>query len=327
LKKILIIRFSSIGDIVLTTPVIRCIKNQLLCELHFLTKKQYKPVLINNPYIDRLHLYENGLKDVILELRKERFDYVIDLHNNIRSHIVTMLLLRKTVAFKKLNIRKWLYVRFKLNTLPDVHIVKRYLDTAKKLHIDDDHAGLDYFISSSDEVDVKSLPPAHQSGFIAFAIGAKHFTKQIPVAVAVEICKKTDFPIVLMGDKNDEIKGNIIKMEVGDKIFNACGKYHINQSASLIKQALLLITGDTGLMHIAAAFNKNIISLWGNTVPAFGMYPYMPNYPMKSTIFENKLLQCRPCSKLGYQKCPKNHFNCMNQLNINEILNAVNRNL
>ncbi len=156
-------------------------------------------------------------------------------------------------------------------------------------------------------------------------IGAKHYTKQIPLDLLTEICQNVTKPVILMGDKYDEEKGNLIQKAVGEKVFNACAKYNINQSASLIKQAQKVITADTGLMHIAAAFNKEIISLWGNTVPDFGMYPYMPKNCQNSRIFENNNLTCRPCSKLGFQQCPKNHFNCMNQLNISEIIDVVNK--
>lgn len=106
----------------------------------------------------------------------------------------------------------------------------------------------------------------------------------------------------------------------GDSIFNACGKFNLNQSASLVKQAEKILTNDTGLMHIAAAFNKEIYSFWGNTIPEFGMYPYMPQCPDRSTILEVKDLRCRPCSKIGYQKCPKGHFDCMNKVNVEKLI-------
>ncbi len=117
---------------------------------------------------------------------------------------------------------------------------------------------------------------------------------------------------MLLGGKEDSQAADEIEKVLGDKIINACGKYNLNQSASLVQQAEYIITHDTGLMHIASALKKKVISIWGNTVPEFGMYPYLTEFK----IIENKELSCRPCSKIGYNKCPKGHFKCMNDLNL-----------
>ena len=317
MQKILIIRFSSIGDIVLTTPVIRCIKTQKSeIEIHYLTKNSFEGILEHNPYITKIHTIEKDIKEVIEELKKENFDLVIDLHNNIRSMQVKRALGKPSSSFKKLNFRKWLLVNFKINKMPSVHIVDRYLKTVEKLGIKNDSKGLDYFIPKKDEVMLASLPLSHQNGYTGFVIGAKHFTKQLPTEKIISICRKLNQPIILLGGKEDLKQANEIEKIVGVNIYNACGKYDLNQSASLIKQAEKIITHDTGLMHIAAAFKKEIISVWGNTVPAFGFTPYLPD--PKSKIVEVNNLSCRPCSKIGYDKCPKGHFKCMIMINENE---------
>jgi ADP-heptose:LPS heptosyltransferase len=148
-------------------------------------------------------------------------------------------------------------------------------------------------------------------------IGAKFKTKAYPEDKIIEVCKRVNNPFVLLGGTEDAEMGEKIKKEVGDRIYNSCGKFNLNQSASLVRQADRIITNDTGLMHIAAAFKKEIISLWGNTIPEFGMFPYMPGNESRSHIFEVKGLSCRPCSKLGYQKCPKGHFKCMRDIVLN----------
>ena len=313
MKKILIIRFSSIGDIVLTTPVIRCIKQQQPnIEIHYLTKKIFKGILENNPYITRIHTIEKDVKEVTNELKKENFDFIIDLHSNIRSMQTKTALGKPSSSFKKLNFKKWILVNFKINKMPAMHIVDRYLQTTQTLGIKNDNKGLDYFIPEKDEVNMSSLPLSHQHGYIGFVIGAKHFTKQLPIEKIISICKKLNQPIVLLGGKEDLNRALEIEKAVGTTIYNACGKYNLNQSASLIKQATKIITHDTGLMHIAAAFKKEIISVWGNTVPAFGFTPYLP--APTSKIVEVKNLSCRPCSKIGYEKCPKGHFKCMREI-------------
>lgn len=320
MKKILIIRFSSIGDIVLTTPVIRCIKEQQPnTEIHYLTKKVFKGILENNPYITKIHTIDKDVKEVIKELKKEKFNLIIDLHNNIRSVQTKTALGKRSSTFKKLNFKKWMLVNFKINKMPAKHIVDRYIQTVKKLGIVNDNKGIDYFIPEKDVVNISSLPLSHQNGYIGFVIGAKHYTKQLPVEKIISVCKKLNQPIVLLGGKDDLGKANQIEKGVGSMIYIACGKYNLNQSASLIKQATKIITHDTGLMHIASAFKKEIISIWGNTVPAFGFSPYLPG--ADSRIVEVNNLSCRPCSKIGHKKCPKGHFKCMLEINENEIIN------
>jgi ADP-heptose:LPS heptosyltransferase len=313
LKKILIIRFSSIGDIVLTTPVIRCIKEQKPeTEIHYLTKKTFKGILENNPHLSKIHCIEKNVSEIITELKNEKFDFVIDLHGNLRSSQVKINLGKTSYSFKKLNFKKWMLVNFKINKMPAMHIVDRYMQTIEKLGVKNDGKGLDYFIPKNDEIKTTSLPITHQNGYIAFVIGAKHFTKQLPTEKIISICRKINQPIILLGGKEDSESANVIENTIGSTIYNACGKYNLNQSASLIKQATKIITHDTGLMHIAASFKKEIISVWGSTVPAFGFTPYLPD--QKSKMVEVKNLSCRPCSKIGYDKCPKSHFKCMNEI-------------
>lgn len=317
----MIIRFSSIGDIVLTTPVARCIKTQLKgCEVHYLTKKSYVGILQSNPNINKVWALDGKIDALIKALKAEQFDQIIDLHNNLRSKIVKFRLGVPSTSFHKLNLRKWVLVNLNKNILPPIHIVDRYLQTAAVLGVKNDHKGLDYFIPKADEVDISTLPANFQQGYIAFAIGAQHATKRLTPSKIIDICKGIAQPILLLGGKEDSATGDFIENVVGTTVFNACGKFNLNQSASIVRQAKKLITHDTGLMHIAAAFDKEIISIWGNTVPEFGMYPYQVS---KSHIVEVKGLSCRPCSKIGYQKCPKGHFKCMNDINLHTIINSA----
>ncbi len=293
-------------------------------EIHYLTKKTFAGLLINNPYISKVHCLETNLNDTIEILQKENFNCIIDLHKNIRTFRVKMKLKVPSFTFNKLNVEKWLLVKLKINILPKIHIVDRYFKAVKSLGIVNDNKGLDYFIDEKDKV--TSLPDNFQKAYIAIVTGGKHITKQIPENILIKICNNLNTPIILLGGKEDFNKTEMVRTKSTNKdIMNACGSYNINQSASIIEQAAKVITGDTGLMHIAAAFKKEIISLWGNTVPEFGMYPYFPKGDEnKSTIMEVKGLSCRPCSKLGYDKCPIQHFNCMNQIDIDTIINTIN---
>ena len=320
--KFLIIRFSSIGDIVLTTPVVRCLKEQVEgAEIHYATKKQFVSILEGNPYIHKIHILDKSLNKLIDDLQAESFDYIIDLHHNLRSSIIKFRLRRMSFSFNKLNFEKWLMVKFKKNRLPANHIVDRYLETCKFFDVINDNKGLDFYIEPKNEVDLNLLPPEYNSGYIAFVIGAKHATKQLPENKIIELCNQINKPLMLLGGPEDNAKAErILEKTHKSSIFNACGKFNLQQSASFVKQAQIVISHDTGLMHIAAAFKHKILSIWGNTIPEFGMYPYVPN--KQYTVFEVKGLKCRPCSKIGFDKCPKGHFNCMNQQDITGIANA-----
>ena len=212
-------------------------------------------------------------------------------------------------------------VHLKINRLPHTHIVDRYFEAVRLFNVTNDHQGLDFFIPDEDEISPAEMSMDLQKGYIAFVIGAKHGTKKLTPEKIIGICRLVDHPIVLLGGSEDVDTGKLIENTVGGKILNACGQYTINQSASLVKQAKLVITHDTGMMHIAAAFQKRIVSIWGNTIPEFGMYPYLPD--PGSVMVEVKNLSCRPCSKIGFETCPKKHFKCIQDIDIEYIADII----
>lgn len=320
--KYLIIRFSSIGDIVLTTPVIRGLKQQVKdAEVHYLTKPQFAGILAENPYVDKVLILNSDLAKTIDQIQAESYNYIIDLHHNLRTSIIK----RKTgimhFSFNKLNFKKWLFVNLKINKMPDVHIVDRYMDTLKVFDVKNDGQGLDYFIPENEEVNPTAMHSAFQGKFMAVVIGANHKTKQIPADKIVNIVNSSGIPVCLLGGKDVMEQAAEIEQYLKVPFLNTVGKISLHNSASLIKQCSVVLTPDTGMMHIAAAFKKPVISVWGNTVPDFGMYPYLADE--NSKIFEVKNLRCRPCSKIGYAKCPKGHFKCMNEIDNSEVINYI----
>jgi ADP-heptose:LPS heptosyltransferase len=322
--KFLIIRFSSIGDIVLTTPVIRCLKKQVAdAEVHFLTKESFRPVLQHNPYIDKLKTLHYSWELLIRELVDEDYDYIIDLHHNLRTARVKRALKKKSFSFYKLNIEKYIYTSLKLNLLPKMHIVDRYMKTVESFGVKNDGLGLDYFIAAQDEIQKDDIPLSHRAGYIGCVIGGAHGTKKWPVHKWKDFCQMMDHPIILLGGKEDTAAAMDISSVDPVKVYNACGKFSINESADIIRRAKLVVTNDTGLMHIAAAYKKQIISLWGNTVPSFGMYPYYGDSAIGNDILQIHKLWCRPCSKIGYKKCPLGHFNCMEKIRADEVKEKV----
>lgn len=329
--KILVIRFSSIGDIVLTSPVLRCLRAQIPgVRIHYLTKRQFSPILAANPHIDAFHYLEDDLKLVIDELKKEKFDFIVDLHNNLRTARVKAALENvKSAAFPKLNVQKWIYVNTKLNVMPDKSIVERYFEAVAPIGVHNDGGGLEYHIPEINKISSDDIPTSHWNGYVACVIGGSYPTKQLPVEQWKKFCAEVPYPVVLLGGHEDRDQGRKIAENDPIKIYNSCGKFNINESAHLIEKARVVVSNDTGLMHVAAAFGKPIISLWGNTAPDFGMFPYFGGNNLKqrvspkSIILENKTLYCHPCSKLGYQKCPRGHFKCMYNLDMHTAVESV----
>ncbi len=310
--KILVIRFSSIGDIVLTSPVVRCLKKQLGAEVHFLTKASFAPILAANPYVDKVFSFKKDLSEVLPALQNEGYDFVADLHHNLRSLRVKLALGKPARSFDKLNFEKWLLVNLKVDRLPERHIVHRYLETVKHLAVEYDGAGLDFFIPENGKIAAAGLSQKLVEGkFTAVVLGATHATKRMPTEKLAEICRQIRQPIALLGGPAEAEAGAKIAETAGDHVLDFCGKLSLFQSASLVRQAAAVLTHDTGLMHIAAAFRRPIVSLWGSTVPKFGMWPFYPDGMDLNQTIENQGLGCRPCSKIGFDRCPRGHFRCM----------------
>lgn len=325
IMKILVLRFSSIGDIVLTTPVIRCIKNQLNAEVHYLTKSSFSSILSYNPNIDKLWIFEHSVNELIDRLRAENFDFIVDLHNNIRTLKLKSKLKVKSKAFPKLNVQKWLYVNFKMDIMPDIHVVDRYFEAVRSLGVKNDNQGLDYFIGIKDEVVVQEILPSNfHHGYAALTLGAQFKTKCLPKEKMLELLDQINTPVVLLGGKDDAELGDSLAANFPETVFNLAGELNLSQSASILKQAHVVIAHDTGLMHIASAFHKPIAVVWGNTTPKIGMSPYQVDAPVKH--FEVEKLSCRPCSKIGFQKCPKKHFKCMINQDIDSMVKFVESN-
>lgn len=318
--KLLIIRFSSIGDIVLTTPVLRCLKQQRPdIEIHFLTKASYRQIVEHNPYVDKFYYLNDDLPEIIEQLKAEQYHEIIDLHHNLRTLRIKRALQIPSFGFRKLNIQKWLLVNFKMHYMPSENIVARYMETVKHLNVVNDGKGLNYFIPEGMKLTTNDIPMSHWAGYVGAVIGGSYTTKKLPVEKWQELIELIPFPVILMGGPEDKIEGDEIAALDNIKIYNACGKFDLNESALLVKDAQVIATNDTGLMHIAAAFQKPIVSFWGNTSPEMGMFPYYGTNTLNATIktlkmLENKELSCHPCSKIGYYKCPKGHFKCMKTL-------------
>lgn len=295
--KILVIRFSAIGDILLTFPVVAALQHKYpAADIHFLTKPSNKAVLELLSSKVQPRFLQESLVQTATQLRRERYDLVIDLHNNLRTFLLQVLMLKGSWnRFRKLNFQKWLFTSFKWNTLPKVHVVERYAQAAKV------NPTLVTLVVNNPALD--SLP----SNYVAWVLGATFSTKQYPLSKLIETIERLDMPIVLLGGDKENTLASSLQAHF-PSLISLVGKTSLAEAALVLSKAKVVVTNDTGLMHLAAFYEKPMVCIWGNTVPAFGMYPYQSAPVFHAQVSD---LSCRPCSKIGHNTCPKGHFQCM----------------
>jgi ADP-heptose:LPS heptosyltransferase len=301
--KILLIRLSSLGDVVVTTPVARWVKNQMHAEVHFLTKQNYTEVYCANPYVDRVIAIETVIRTD--GLKSEKYDYIIDLQKSLKSRKICRDLHASAITFDKKNVQKWVYTYLKINLLPKEHLVDRYARALEKINVYNDGLGLDFFIDAEKVIDQK-LP----QNYNVIVLGAAHPTKQMTMDLVQKIIDHSDQFVVLLGGKDVESRSSTFSENT--KLINLCGKTNLHTSASILRDAKEIYTGDTGLMHISTALKKQVHLFWGSTSPIFGLYAYYGEKSEIKSIDHQIDLWCRPCTKIGRSFCPLGHYKCMN---------------
>lgn len=304
-KKILIVRLSSLGDVLLSTPLIRTLRKKYRSEVHFVVREEYQDLLTLNPHLKKLYHYsrdEKLNKALSEELRKQKFDVIIDLQNNLRSRILLSGVKGKTYRFYKSSWKKLLLVRLKLNKMKHLpQIPVRYASTVPDLHLDKE--GLELFTTKKTSLNYKEIK------YIGIAPGSRHFTKRWPSEYFIELAaslNKEGYTIVLFGGRDDKEICNKISAELPGSI-NLSNDNDILQTYADMHHCTAVICNDSGLMHTAAAAGIPMLAIFGSTVKEFGFSPYRT----KNLILENKSLSCRPCTHIGRKECPLKHFKCM----------------
>jgi len=319
LKKVLIIRLSSLGDILLTTPFIRAIKNQFPeIEIDFLLRKEYSDILKLSPYLNKVFSYSRAEKDnlqILEEIKKSKFDLVIDLQNNLRSKKIVSKLDTESIRFSKNGWKKFLLVNFKINKLKDaLQIPVRYAQALSDFQLDG--KGLDLFTDRG-----PSAALDKKENLIGFCPGARHFTKRWPQEYFIELGKKltdTGYIIILFGGKIDQELCSVIANEITGSI-DLSNNDDILQTTADMKLCKAVICNDSGLMHTASAVKTKVAAIFGSTVKEFGFTPYN----CSNLILENNSLTCRPCSHVGRNSCPKKHFECMQSIKPDSVFEKV----
>lgn len=309
--KVLVIRLSAMGDLVVTTPVLRALHEQLAAEVHLVTKAAFAPIVRHAPYLSKVHHWS---RTVVEDLEAEGFDLVVDLHGSIRSHLLRVRLGAPALGFRKRNFEKRLLARG-IDLLGDEHLVNRYFRGLRAAGVQEDGRGLDYFVMPEELAEAGKHLAAFPEDFVAIVLGATHFTKRMPAGLVAALIAELGRPVVLLGGPDVvELANEAVGLAPGSETLDLCGALALRDSIAVLAKAEAVIAGDTGLMHVAAALRKPMVVVWGNTAPAIGMYPWYPREAAGRYRNAEVLgLGCRPCSRIGFAACPRGHFKCMHE--------------
>ena len=333
INRILIIRLSALGDVILSTLLIRNLKKQFPgAHMDFCTKDIYKTLMAANPYIDRIFSLSSGKdktrqKQILSLIREQSYDLVIDLQGNFRSIVLSFFSKSKyKIRASMMRWRRFFLVRFGWNFYHGICPVPlRFLHTMRAWGVDDDGAGLDLWIDKKSENSVQFKLTNHgvdlKNPRIVLAPGAGRATKRWTLEGYIDVAKYFEskgYDVVLIGDKNDMSISQQILKSVNFSLLNLTGQLALPETAAILKRSQLLIANDTGVMHMAAALGVKLIALFGPTTEELGFFPFRAN----SMVIEKNLL-CRPCSFHGAESCPKGHFQCMLQISSSEVIDAA----
>ena len=323
--KVLFIRFSSLGDVLLTTPIIRTFRTHFPnAEIHFLTKKQFAPILEYNLFIDTLISFDaenESMLQLIIRLQKEHYTHIIDLHDKLRSALIKRFVRGKTFTYqKKHNYRKKLLKDHELE--PIFSTVDLYASVLEKFDLSLDEKKLDFFLPGNEEVIASPFLPSDKKKIVTISPGASWHTKQYPTEYYKNIIQHLldhyDVRIVLIGTEQEKNLTTELAALSENKILNLGGMTTLIESAIIIKNSDLFISGDCGPMHIAAAFEVPQIAIFGPTHPKLGFAPLNPNAKVLSLD-----LDCSPCTLHGNERCPKGHFKCMMELSPDLVISKL----
>lgn len=344
-SKTLIIRLSSIGDIILASPLVRILRKKFpATAIDFLVKSEYADLVRHNPHLSNIieldpHAGFKHLRALRRRIRQERYDLIIDIHGNLRSNFLRRGNYR-TVVVKKRRIARFLLVNFKWNVYAKhgshrlaLPVALRYLETLDSYGIQDDGEGLEVFVPQ--EISDRVRHQLERAGFdplrpsVGICPTARHSTKMwLPDRfgeLVFLLLREENANVLLWGGKDDRARCGEIERQVLEKaegrgaLLNLAGSFSIIETAAGMDLCDVVVTNDTGLLHLAAARKRRVVAIFGPTVKEFGFFPF----GTKSTVIERKGLYCRPCSHIGGAKCPEGHFRCMKEISVEEVLSEV----
>ncbi|MBI1803731.1 MAG: lipopolysaccharide heptosyltransferase II [Ignavibacteria bacterium] len=337
--KILIVRFSSLGDIILASPLIRILRAAYPhAQIDFLVKSEYADILKPNPHLSSVIELKTAERDELRtlkrQLRANRYDLILDLHNNLRSRYVRLFSrTRRVRVVRKRAIARFFLVKRKWNFYrDDTSVADRYLETVKSFGLRNDGKGLEVFVPEEVTASASAIVSKCQLGRYTRILGmvptARHYTKRWPqerfVEFGIQYAKAQRSKVLLFGSKDEvEYCGDIAQMvnaELGSPaVESLAGKLTLLETAAVFDRCDVVVTNDTGLMHLAAARKRKIVAVFGSTVRELGFFPY----GTESIVVEKQGLSCRPCTHIGLRECPRKHFLCMKGIEAQQVLAAT----
>lgn len=333
LSRVLFIRLSAIGDILLITPLIRIFHQQYPhAQIDILTKEAYAPLLQHHPLINHIITMPDSptFTEVIStasKIRQQNYSKIFDLQTHWRTYLISLIVGLKNVArYRKYAVRRFLLVHFKINSYPKEmeFIPKRYFSAFRHLPLEWSPERLELFIPDDLMTGIEKKWPHSQDDLtIVVAPGAGRMTKRWPAEHFVELIgllqNRLSAKIIMVGGKEDKIVCLEIEKEASHDLVNWCGETSLLETATILKKSRLVITNDTGVMHMAAAMQRKLIALFGPTVREFGFNPFMVDH----RVIEHQTLNCRPCSYHGTDACPKGHFRCMKEIKPDQVFETA----
>lgn len=335
-EKILLLRLSAIGDLVLTSPLVRALRRRFPhARIDFVIKKNFAELMAHNPHLSAVHCVEpeqgfKGLEQLGRQLHQARYDLVLDLHRNFRTSFLARLCgAARIERYRKHILRRWLFVKFKAATMQRIpSVAQRYLQTAAFLNLPVDDAHTELYWQAEHEAEARRV--LLQAGWqaeqplICLAPGAGYFTKRWPVAYFAEIAREIastfkNFAVAILGGRQDRELGQYIREHNHAELLDLTGACSLLASAAIIKRSRLVLANDSGLMHIAEAVGTPVLALFGSTTRELGFFPQRAT----SRVLEQLNVECRPCSHLGFHACPARHFRCMNEITPERVLEEM----
>ena len=331
-SRILVLRLSSIGDIVLTMPLLKHLSRHFpSATIDFVVKKEYAELLRSNPYIHSLMIVDKkegwpGLRRLKKEIKAQNYQLILDVHNNPRTRYLTLFAKGLVRRYKKYRLLRFFLIKFKYNLYERIIPVhRRYLNTLAEW-VQDVDSDLEFHLDPDAEKDINGFMTSKnfpvQQKHLALVPGAGFTNKRWPVHYFAELARKKSsqgWQIWLLGSPKERFLGKEIEKLGNSNAINLIGELSLMQSASVLARMSAVVSNDSGLMHIADALNVPVVAIFGPTTRELGFYPVNPN----SRVVEHEHMPCRPCTHMGADSCPKDHFRCMLELTSDVIYEKV----
>lgn len=332
LNNILVLRLSSIGDIILTTPFLRALRRRFPdCTVQYAVRREFSELLRYNPHIDRLITVDitegrNVLRGLNLALTRERFDAVFDLHNNFRTRVLRNGVARRLHTMDKRAWRRLLLVTAHVNFYQTVvPVAERYIETGREYGLRPDAGPPEIHfpedVRGSARLRLRAAGWRTDTPLVGMCPGAKHFTKRWPAERWTELARllfARGYHVALLGSDAERDTAEEIRAVDPSRVHDCTGRLSLLETAAAMTFCRALFTNDSGLMHMGTAAGRPVVAVFGSTVREFGFFPY--NTP--SAVLEVDGLRCRPCTHIGRADCHRRHLGCLRLITAGDAIAA-----